>query len=299
MRQLEQPHRNLSGPVLRTLRAFTLGLSFSLVCGSALADPDAAHLRVCADPNNMPLSDDAGNGYENRIAQLIADELKLPLQYTYLPQRMGFIRNTLRASDGQGGYKCDLVIGVPSDYEMTSNTRPYLHSMWVMVLPDRPEFAGLKSPDDLLTLPPEVLHKLKLGTFTHSPPLDWVFEHKLFDQAVIYQAMAADPKVTPGQVVSQDLVDGKIDVALVWGPIGAYYAKRSGRAFRVLPFVSDKKLRYDYVLAMGVRVPEKQWAARVDAVIAKRQADIDRILKEFDVPLMDLPAPAAAGDDRK
>jgi len=264
--------------------------ALGLCAGPALADPDPQALRVCADPNNLPLSDKDGKGYENRIAQLIGEELGRPVTYTFMPQRMGFIRNTLRASDGHGGYKCDLVIGVPADYDMTANTRPYLHSTWVMIVPERPEFAPLKTPDDILTLPEAVRAKLRFGTFTHSPPLDWVFAHGLFNQAVIYKALSADPDELPGRIVSEDLANGKIDVAMVWGPIGAYFAQHASVPMRVLPFASTKEIRYDYLLSIGVRVPDKKWRETIDAVVAKRQADIDRILRDYAVPLLELPA---------
>ena len=280
---------------MQRLVATTVALLCLLACGAAMADPDPQKLRVCADPNNMPLSDQGGRGYENRIAQLIGEELGRPVEYTFMPQRMGFIRNTLRASDGKGGFKCDLVIGVPDDYDMTANTRPYLHSTWVMVLPDRPEFAAIKSPDDVLAMPADVRGKLRFGTFTHSPPLDWIFKNELFNQAVIYKALSADPDQVPGQMVSQDLDAGKIDIAMVWGPIGGYFAKQSASHLRLVPFTSTADIRYDYLLAMGVRVPDKQWRATIDAVIAKRQADIDRILREYAVPLLDLPQPKADG----
>jgi ABC-type amino acid transport substrate-binding protein len=202
---------------------------------------------------------------------------------------MGFIRNTLRASDGHGGFKCDVVIGVPADYELTATTRPYLHSAWVMILPDRPEFASVKTPEDLLELPAAVRGKLRFGAFTHSPPLDWLFAHQLFEQATIYQMLSGDPDEFPGQMVTQDLVGGKIDVALVWGPIGGYFAKQANRNLRVIPFASTAKTKFDYLLSIGVRHPDKEWRAAIDAVLAKRQADIDRILRDYGVPLLDLP----------
>lgn len=267
-------------------------LAAGLVAGvPAHADPDPTVLRVCADPNNMPLSDQAGNGYENRIAELLGQELGRKVEYTFMPQRMGFIRNTLRASNGRGGYKCDLIIGVPDDYDMTANTRPYMHSTWVMIVRDTPEFANVKTPDDLLALPAAKRSKLRFGTFTHSPPLDWLFKHQMFDQAEMYKTLSADPDDFPGRMVQDDLVAGKIDVAMVWGPIGGYFAKRASVPLRVIPFLSSPDLRFDYALAMGVRVPEKQWRTTIDAAIAKRQADIDRILTEYGVPLLALPAP--------
>jgi quinoprotein dehydrogenase-associated probable ABC transporter substrate-binding protein len=261
--------------------------------GLAQADPDAKVLRVCADPNNLPLSDKAGHGYENRIAQLIGEELGRPVEYVWFPQRMGFVRNTLRAPRESGGFKCDLIIGVPEDYEMTANTRPYLHSAWTMVFADRPELASLKTPEDVMSLPPEVRGKLRFGVFTHTPPLDWLFDHKLFDQAVPYPALSGDPDEIPGQIVANDLAEGKIDIAMVWGPIGGYFAKLSKTPMRVVPFVSTKQLKFDYQLSLGVRHPDKEWKATLDAIIAKRQADIDAILKDYGIPLLQLPSSAA------
>ena len=257
------------------------------------AGPDGKVLRVCADPNNLPLSDRSGKGYENRIAELVGRDLGLPLEYVWAPQRMGFIRNTLKAPDGRGGFRCDLVIGVPTDYELTATTRPYLHSSWVMVLADRPELAGVQSADDLLKLPAELRARLRFGAFTKTQPFDWLFKHDLFDQTTVYQTLSADPDEFPGQIISADLAAGKIDVALVWGPIGGYYAKQAKKPLRVRPLESTPQYKFDYLLSFGVRQPDKEWRETLDAVIARHQADIDRILDEYGVPRLELPRPAA------
>jgi quinoprotein dehydrogenase-associated probable ABC transporter substrate-binding protein len=253
------------------------------------AGPDNKVLRVCADPNNPPLSDRNRDGYENRIAELVASELGRPVEYVWAPQRMGFIRNTLKASDGHGGFKCDLVIGVPAEYELTATTRPYLHSSWVMVFADRPEFAGVQSVADVLALPQEVRRRLRFGAFTRTPPLDWLFKNDLFDQTVAYQSLSGDPDDFPGRIITTDLVSGKIDIALVLGPIGGYFAKQAKQALRVVAFTSTPELKFDYLLSIGVRQPDKEWKAQLDAVLAKRQADIDRILRDYGVPLLALP----------
>lgn len=263
---------------------------------ASAAGPDGKVLRVCADPNNLPLSDMNGKGYENRIAELIGQDLGLPVEYVWYPQRMGFIRNTLKAADGRGRFRCDLVIGVPLDYEMTATTRPYLHSSWVMVLADRPQLAGVKSTDDLLKLPADARAKLRFGAFTKTQPLDWLFKHDLFEQTAVYQSMSADPDEFPGQIISQDLSAGKIDVAFVWGPIGGYFAKQEKTALRVLPMESTPQYKFDYLLSLGVRHPDKEWRAILDAVIARRQADIDHILDEYGVPRLALPQPAVVAE---
>jgi quinoprotein dehydrogenase-associated probable ABC transporter substrate-binding protein len=279
------------------LRATALLLTMvsAAVCA---AGPDNKVLRVCADPNNLPLSDRNQGGYENRIAELVGSELGRPVEYVWAPQRMGFIRNTLKATDGHGGFKCDLVVGVPADYDLTATTRPYLHSSWVMVFADRPELAAVQSADDVLKLPADVRARLHFGAFTHTPPLDWLFKNDLFDQTVAYQALSGDPDDFPGRIISSDLAAGKIDVALVWGPIGGYFAKQAKHALRVVAFTSTAQFKFDYVLSFGVRQADKEWKATLDAVLAKRQADIDRILIDYGVPLMELPhdaGPLAAG----
>jgi quinoprotein dehydrogenase-associated probable ABC transporter substrate-binding protein len=260
-----------------------------LAAAASAAGPDAKVLRVCADPNNLPLSDRSGGGYENRIAELIGKDLGMPVEYVWAPQRMGFIRNTLKAPDGRGGFKCDLIIGVPADYEMTATTRPYLHSSWVMVLPDRPELAAVKSADDILTLPAELRSRLRFGAFTHTQALDWLFKNDLFDQTVPYQALSADPEEFPGRIISDDLAAGKIDVALVWGPIAGYFAKQAKQPLRIVAFASTPQLKFDYLLSIGVRHPDKEWREKLDGVIARHQADIDRILEDYGVPRLDLP----------
>ncbi len=276
----------------RAILARAAALLLTIVAAAAsAAGPDAKVLRVCADPNNLPLSDRNGGGYENRIAELVGRELGLPVEYVWAPQRMGFIRNTLKAPDGRGGFKCDLIIGVPADYEMTATTRPYLHSTWVMVFADRPELAAVKSVDDILKLPAEVRSQLRFGAFTHTQPLEWLFQHDLFDQTVPYQALSADPDEFPGRIISGDLAAGKIDVALVWGPIGGYFAKEAKQPLRVVAFASTPQLKFDHQLAFGVRHPDKEWRDALDGIIARRQADIDRILEDYGVPRLELSPP--------
>jgi quinoprotein dehydrogenase-associated probable ABC transporter substrate-binding protein len=274
-------------------RAAALLLAMLSVAAVA-AGPDPKVLRVCADPKSPPLSDRAGGGYENRIAELVGRELGLPVEYVWAPQRMGFIRNTLKASDGRGGFKCDLIIGVPSDYEMTATTRPYMHSTWVMVFADRPELAAVKTADDILKLPTEVRSKLRFGAFTHTQPLDWLFKHDLFEQTEAYRSLSGDPDEFPGRVISADLAAGKIDIAMIWGPIGGYFAKQAKPELRVAAFSSTPELKFDYLLAFGVRHPDKEWRDKLDGVIARRQADIDRILDDYGVPRLALPAQTAS-----
>ncbi|MEC5404578.1 substrate-binding domain-containing protein [Paraburkholderia sp. MPAMCS5] len=265
--------------------------------GEALPNNDGADgvLRVCADPNNMPLSNDKGEGYENHIASQMASDFGYKLEYTYFPQRMGFVRHTLREKNPESGrYKCDLIIGVPKGYDMTSTTQPYLRSTYAMVFKKRPELAGINTPDDLLKLPPDELHKLRFGIFTQTPAVDWLLGHNLIDQAVSYQVQSGDPQEYPGQMIERDLQAGNVDVVFLWGPIAGYFAKRSGDSVKLVPFPSTPGIRFDYTISMGVRYGEKAWKDKVDQWIGANHAKIDSILTSYEVPLLK-PVDAPAG----
>lgn len=266
--------------------------------GPALPNNDGADgvLRVCADPNNMPLSNNKGEGYENKIASQMASDFGYKLEYTYFPQRIGFVRHTLREKDDDTGrYKCDLIIGVPKGYDMTSTTQPYLHSTYAMVFANRPELANIHTPDDLLKLPPDELHKLRFGIFTQTPAVDWLLAHNLIDQAVSYQVQSGDPQNYPGEMIEHDLRAGNVDVAFLWGPIAGYFAKRAGDTVKIVPFPATPGIRFDYEISMGVRYGEKDWKDKIDQWIGAHHDKIDQILTSYEVPLLK-PAGAQAGN---
>ncbi|MDR5817480.1 substrate-binding domain-containing protein [Caballeronia sp. LZ033] len=261
-----------------------------------LPDNDGADgvLRVCADPNNMPLSNKKGEGYENKIASQMASDFGYKLEYTYWPQRMGFVRNTLREKVPQSErFKCDLIIGVPKGYELTATTRPWLHSTYAMVFPNKPEYASIKSPTDLMNLPPDQLKKMKLGIFVKSPATDWLLSHNLLNQAVSYQGQSGDPEAFPGEMIERDLAKGDVDAAFVWGPIAGYFVNRSDNKVRLVAFPAGQPIRFDYEISMGVRYGEKAWRDKVDNWIASNQPKIDEILTSYQVPLLPL-QPASA-----
>lgn len=245
-------------------------------------------LRVCADPNNLPLSNEKGDGYENKIAAQMAHDFGWKLDYTYFPQRMGFVRRTLRAKDEKTGrYLCDLIVGVPKNYGMTETTRPYLHSTYAMVFRKGSDLsAKLKSPDDLLKLPPDELHKLRFGIFSQTPAVDWMLRNNLYDQVSSYPIQSGDPQAYPGELIEHDLVGKKIDVAMVWGPIAGYFAKHAG-SLDMVAFKPDPTIKFDFEISMGMRRGEKAWQEKVDNWIGNNQKKIDAILLSYDVPLVD------------
>lgn len=266
-----------------------LPLAAGAQAATALPNNDGADgvLRVCADPNNMPLSNSKGEGYENRIASEMAHDFGWRLEYTFFPQRMGFVRHTLREKVPQTEqYKCDLVVGVPKGYELTSTTQPYLHSTYAIVFRKQSGLGNIHTPDDLLKLPPAQLHALRFGIFSQTPAVDWLLRNGLIDQAVSYQVQSGDPQAFPGEMVERDLAAGKVDVVFVWGPIAGYFAKRGGSDFVLVPFPRDPRIKFDYEISMGVRYGEKPWRDKVDHWISENRQKIDQILTSYDVPLV-------------
>jgi mxaJ protein len=246
-------------------------------------------LRVCADPNNLPFSNRAGEGFENKIAELLARELGWTVEYTWFPQRMGFIRNTLRGREPNSGrFKCDLVLGVPDGFELASTTKPYYRSTYALVYVKGKGLDGVTTPQGLLGLEPVKLKSLKLGVVGQTPPVDWLLKHRLFDQVVPYQRQSGDPERYPGEIVEKDLVAGTIDVAFVWGPIAGYFAKRAkSPALAVVPFNPDPEIQFDFRIAMGVRFGEREWKERIERLIEANRPRIQAILAAYGVPQLD------------
>jgi quinoprotein dehydrogenase-associated probable ABC transporter substrate-binding protein len=278
-----------------------IGACLCGACGAVLAQqtesqkPDVV-LRVCADPNNLPQSNSQGEGYENKIAQALARDLNRKIQYTYFPQRIGFVRNTLRARDETTQqFKCDVIIGVPSGYELTATTQPYMRSTYAMVISTHGVFASLKNAQDLLKLPVAQLHSIRIGLFARTPAADWVLQNGLIEHAVLYPPESGDPQETAETIVERDLDAGKIDAAILWGPIAGFLVNRhvSQEAWTALPFSPDPRIRFDYEISMGVRNGETQWKDTLDAWIGAHREEITQILTTFHVPLL-----SASGEPR-
>jgi quinoprotein dehydrogenase-associated probable ABC transporter substrate-binding protein len=246
-------------------------------------------LRVCADPNNLPFSNRAGEGFENKIAELLARELGWTLEYTWFPQRMGFIRNTLRGREPDSGrFKCDLVVGVPAGFELASTTKPYYRSTYALVYVKGKGLDSVTVPADLLSLEPAKLKPLRFGVVGQTPPADWLLKHRLFDQVVSYQRQSGDPERYPGEMVEKDLVAGTIDVAFAWGPIAGYFAQRAKSAVLVaVPFKPDPEIQFDFRIAMGVRFGEREWKERIERLIDANRPRIQAILAAYGVPQLD------------
>jgi quinoprotein dehydrogenase-associated probable ABC transporter substrate-binding protein len=267
-----------------------IGAALFVWLSTALAEQAQDVLRVCADPHNLPLSDAHGQGYENKIAEALAADLGRRVEYTYFPQRMGFVRNTLRQRDEQTQqFKCDVIIGVPKGYELTATTRPYMHSTYALVFPWRQEFENLKDAQGLLQLPPALLQSLRIGIFGRSPGTDWLLRNNLLERAVVYAQQSGDPEENPAVIVERELSAGKIDVAIVWGPIAGMLVRQHAQhpAWQAVPFKPEPEIKFDYEISMGVRFGEQQWKETLDGWIATHGKKIEEILTSFRVPLVD------------
>ena len=277
-----------------------LGCAATLLCTSAMAQtvpaPARTALKVCQDPNNLPFSSTNGQGIENRIAQVFGQALGLPVTFYSFPNRMAFIRNTLRFKLPDQDYPCDIVMGVPVGFDQVAVTKPYYRSTYALVFNPAKGLEGVTSPAELLALPPAVLGQLRIGVYDRSPASQWLAQHALLDRGVPYAMLSPDPEQYPGEIIEKDLAAGKIDAAIVWGPIAGYFAQRvKSPQLRVVPMRSEPGVKFDYEIAMGVRHGERAWKEQVEGLIESRRGEIQAILREFGVPLVDASFAAAPG----
>ena len=236
---------------------------------------DRSTLKVCADPNNLPFSDEKKEGFENKIAELIGAELGRPVDYAWFPQVIGFVRNTLRAR------LCDLVMGTVAGDEIMQTTNPYYYTTYVMLYRSDKGVA-VESVDD------PRLKTLRLGVVAGTPPSDLLVRYDLMSLTKPY-ALSVDTRAeSPAHQMVQDVVDGRVDVGFLWGPIAGYYRKHDLIPLTLVPLKSEPGApRMSYHIAMGVRANEPEWRRRVNAAIVKHQAEITAILRDYGVPLLD------------
>ena len=289
MRRPRIATRNASG--IASARAIAMRLmagALAIACGHAYADEPRSAFRPCIDPSNLPFANEHGEGFENRIAELFAQKLGLPVKSYSFPQRMNFIRNTLRYRLPGEDYRCDVVMSLPVGFEQAAATKPYYRSTYALVFPKGKGLDAIRSGNDLFALPAEVRNRLRVGIYDKSPASQWLVKHGMEAQAKPYPILSPDPDNSPGDIIEKDLVQGKIDAVVVWGPIAGFYAKRvRDTPLMVVPLVSEPGVKFDYAIAMGVRFGEPEWKATIEKLIADNQGAIDAILRDFGVPLVD------------
>lgn len=246
----------------------------------AAAGASAQSLRVCADPDNLPYSRADGSGFENRIARLVAEDFGLPLEYAWLPDLRGFVRKTM------GAGLCDLIVGVPVEFERTLNTRPYYRSSYMLVesAADRAPPRGFDDPR---------LRQWRIGVqlvgddLAATPPGHALARAGVVDNVVGYPIPGDEPAAAR---IVRALAGGELDAAFVWGPQAGYYARQAAVPLQLHYVPPPPTLRgqpFSFAIAMGVRRGDEALRARLDDFIVRRQADIDRILADYGVPRME------------
>jgi len=255
-----------------------LALAVLLCAETSLAGE--RRLRVCADPNNLPFSNARGEGFENRIAELIARDLDARLSYEWWAQRRGFVRNTLNAG------RCDLVIGVPAGYDPLLTTRPYYRSTYVFVA-RRDSGLTVNSFDD------PRLRRLRIGVHlmgddgANAPPAHALARRGIIDNVVGYTIYGDYSKPNPPARLIDAVAAGDIDLAVAWGPLAGYFAGREPAPLNWMPVATPTDppaLRFVFAIAMGVRRGDTAFRDELDRLLARRAAAIDKILDEFGVP---------------
>jgi len=231
-------------------------------------------LRVCADPSNLPFSNDKLEGFENHIVKALGEHLGLSVRYTWFPQSIGFVRNTLRLRE------CDLISGITTTSELVQNTNPYYHSTYTMVFRADSDITATSMAD------PQLRDK-KLGVVAGTPPANILAQLGLLKQVVPYQLVADTRRDAPAKDAVLDVGNGKTDIAFIWGPIATYHAKASKAPLTVVPLTNETKAaRLNFRVSMAVRYNETDWKHAINDAIAEIQPQIDEILREFDVPLL-------------
>ncbi len=265
------------------LNLFVFLLCLSLLCVSrplqaATSTNEARNkefLTVCGDPNHLPFSNKQMEGYENRIAQLIADDLNRTLRYRWWPQSLGFVRNTLRVR------LCDLVIGITSVNELLQNTNPYYRSVYTLVYR---RDSGL----DIHSLKDPALQQLKLGVVAGTPPATLLTKYGLMQQTRPYQRTVDTRLFSPASQAVGDVAKGEIDVAIVWGPIAGFASRQQETPLVVTPLpAKEDSVSLAYNVSMGIRRRETTWKHLLNDELEKLAPQIEEILLQYDVPLLD------------
>lgn len=239
-----------------------------------LVDPQV--LRVCADPRNMPFSNEKGDGLENKLAELFAAKLQKKLDYVYFPQATGFVRMTL------GAHRCDVIMGFPQGDDLVQGTNPYYRTAYALVSKTG---AGL---DDVTTLDDARLKSKHIGIVAGTPPATNMAVNGLMVNAKPYPLVIDTRIDSSALAMIKDLTSGDIDAAILWGPMAGFYAKNANPPLHVTPLVKETTgPRLVYRIGMGVRSADQNWKRQLNRLIQENQPAINKVLLDFGVPILD------------
>ena len=238
---------------------------------------DEKTLRVCADPNNLPFSNEKGEGFENRIAEYLAGKLGKPLAYAFYPGATGFVRNTLNA------HLCDVILGMPQGNDLVQPTNPYYRTTYAIVTRAGDGLDGISGLDD-----PRLKEKgRRIGLVANTPPGNILAREGLMGAVKPYRLMVDTRVESPSAAMIRDLESGDIDVALLWGPIAGFYAKNAKTKLTVAPIPETPGARMAFRIAFGVRHADQNWKRTLNQFIAQNHAELEKILIDYGVPLID------------
>jgi quinoprotein dehydrogenase-associated probable ABC transporter substrate-binding protein len=239
-----------------------------------LVDPKV--LRVCADPRNLPFSNEKGEGFENKLAELFAEKLQKKLDYMFFPQATGFVRMTL------GAHRCDVIMGFPQGDELVQGTNPYYRTAYALVAK---QGSGL---DEVTTLGDGRLKGKHIGIVAGTPPATNMAANGLMMNARPYPLMIDTRIDSSAAAMIKDLTSGEIDAGVLWGPMAGYYAKQASPPLHVTPLVKETLgPRLAYRIGMGVRPADQNWKRLLNRLIQENQLAINKILLDYGVPLLD------------
>ena len=239
-----------------------------------LVDPKV--LRVCADPRNLPFSNEKGEGFENKLAEFFATKLQKKIDYMYFPQATGFVRMTL------GAHRCDVIMGFPQGDDLVQGTNPYYRTAYALV--SKPS-SGL---DDVTTLEDARLKGKHIGIVAGTPPATNMAVNGLMANAKPYPLMIDTRVDSSAEAMMNDLNKGDIDAAILWGPMAGFYAKKASPPLHVTPLVKEKTgPQLVYRIGMGVRRADQNWKRLLNRLIQENQGEINRILSDYGLPLLD------------
>ncbi len=239
-----------------------------------LVDPKV--LRVCADPHNLPFSNEKGEGFENKLAALLAQKLDKKLAYAFFPQATGFVRMTL------GSHRCDVILGFPQGDDLAQGTNPYYRTSYALITKSG---GGL---DDVTTLADERLKGKRIGIVAGTPPGTAMAANGLMTSAKPYPLVIDTRVDSSAEAMVKDVASGQIDAGVLWGPMAGYYAKQANPPLRVIPLIKEKSgPQLAFRIGMGVRPADQNWKRMLNRLIQENQPAINKILLDFGVPLLD------------
>lgn len=283
-------------------------LIYPLLAGLLLASSTfsilaADKFKVCADPLNPPYSTKKQDGFENKIAELFAEKLGQTIEYTWFPQRIGFIRNTLNAPVDESKvdsdvYKCDVVMGVPAGFDQALTTAPYYQSTYVLLIAKGRGFDDVQEASELADLPLQRQEELKIAMFDRGPGTAWLQQQGLLDVGIPYQSMSGDSENNVAMQIAGDIKAKKINMVILWGPLAGYVISQGPKnSYTVIPMKSTPGLKMEFAMAMGVRNGDKGRKEMLDRLIAENKEKIRAIIASYNIPLTEIQARDIPKDD--